>query len=126
MIIKNSENNAVFEFIVYFVPQVWLIRQTEYTNRVVPYQECLMTEQTPKTSLPTSDGPRRSALLILLLICLAGVAVVVYRVMRPTDEMQETIISSVDGATYTIETQAQRNRARGGVEDAVSDLSIGL
>lgn len=31
-----------------------------------------------------------------------------------------------DGETYTIETQAERNRAHGGEQDAVSDLTIGL
>jgi ComEC/Rec2-related protein len=31
-----------------------------------------------------------------------------------------------DGSTYTMETQARRNRASGGEEDAVSDLSVGF
>ncbi|HMO05446.1 MAG TPA: ComEC/Rec2 family competence protein [Kiritimatiellia bacterium] len=36
------------------------------------------------------------------------------------------VIIRTDGVTYTIDTQALRNRAEGGEEDAVSDLAVGL
>lgn len=42
-----------------------------------------------------------------------------------TDRDLAVIIQS-DGATYTIDTQALRNRAEGGEDDAVSDLAVGL
>lgn len=42
-----------------------------------------------------------------------------------TDQDLAIFIHS-DGRTYTIETQAERNRARGGDDDTVSDLSVGL
>jgi hypothetical protein len=42
-----------------------------------------------------------------------------------TDRDMAMMIHS-DGTTYNIETQAQRNRAAGGDDDAVSDLSVGL
>jgi ComEC/Rec2-related protein len=42
-----------------------------------------------------------------------------------TDTDQAILIRS-DGRTCEIDTQARRNRARGGAEDAVSDLAIGL
>lgn len=51
-----------------------------------------MTENTPPVP-PATDGLPRNVLLILLLICLAAVAVVVYLVVRPGNDVQETIIS---------------------------------
>lgn len=42
-----------------------------------------------------------------------------------TDRDRAIMIHS-DGESYAIDTQALRNRARGGDEDAVSDLAIGL
>ncbi len=42
-----------------------------------------------------------------------------------TDRDLAVLIHS-DGVSFTLETQAERNRARGGEEDAVSDLAIGL
>jgi ComEC/Rec2-related protein len=42
-----------------------------------------------------------------------------------TDSDQAILIHS-DGRTATVDTQAARNRASGGEEDAVSDLSVGL
>lgn len=54
-----------------------------------------MTENTPPAP-PASDGLPRNVLLILLLICLAAVAVVVYLVIRPGNDVQETIISLIE------------------------------
>ncbi|MBP7275713.1 MAG: ComEC/Rec2 family competence protein [Kiritimatiellae bacterium] len=42
-----------------------------------------------------------------------------------TDHDGAIVIES-DGRTYAIDTQARRNRALGGTEDAVSDIAIGL
>jgi len=42
-----------------------------------------------------------------------------------TDRDQAIYITS-DGATYQIDTQAQRNRTQGGLDETVSDVAIGL
>lgn len=58
-----------------------------------------MTEQTPQQPPPVSDGLSRRTLLILLFVCLLGVALVVYLVVRPGEDEQETIISLVEVET---------------------------
>ncbi len=54
-----------------------------------------------------------------------------YQSRLGTDQVLSTdrdlaIMIHSDGRDYTMDTQARRNRARGGDDDAVSDLSIGL
>ncbi len=55
-----------------------------------------MTEKPPEPSVPASDGLSRSVLIVLLLVCLLGVGVVVYLVVRPDDVEEERIISLVE------------------------------